>query len=572
MSIFADVWSWFRGGIRAKAQHARNVEAVEANRRAAIAKHAALIENTPVIPSHSSSRGGSRTFFESAMRQIKEAELTPQTQKMLVESLLIESGPLDPDWITPYQDWISTLNWNGGFFPILNENVGRKDGSFFPFFRSEQELMILRGMSRIICTTNNHARGGLGTYKSYVIGTGFKTVIKDRDAEGGNERTRAEVEAFFKRWEKINRWSERQQEFFLRSVRDGEARLRAFAAVGESKMPTCRFVWPEQVRRPGTGGIDYTYGKKCDPDDIETVLEFAIHSIDPADTDPDYVNPRDIMEVLRNVDLGVKRGLPDFCWGMRDAVQSAGKVERNVGEGSAIQAAIAYVMQYAMASPSEIMATATADSDWTAQRPFSGNNQTRPVQQFDPGTIIHTSKNETFVPSPYSAGVEGHISTVAMLLRSAAVVWSAPVWWFSGDADTGTFAGQMVAESPSVKHCESQQEIYSSAEIRFLTRILELAIECGAITDKDALSKIEIEQEVTSPAVRDKLKEAQVDQIHVGLAAKSPQQVTREIGDQTPDEVAKEIAEAPKPPAPEPKPGEKPGLEPDNGVKKPSTE
>ena len=531
MTLALDLWRSFRSWARGKAESHRLREARQENERRRVAKQSELIDNLPIVPS------GPRIAQDQLapiVEGIRKADISNATKRMLIESL-----PIQPDWLTPWQDWLNTLQFDG-WWPVITGLTGRKEGAFFPFFRSEMELQILRDISRAIYTTNNHARGMTRGLRSYTIRKGYKATIVDKDNK--DPVLQAKAQRVLDRFIAKNRWYARQQEFFTRSVRDGEALLRIFAGESGDRIPAVRFVWPEQIKQPqgSTSDLTWSYGVHTDPNDIETVHGYAVHALDGS---PNFeeVSAADIVHFKRNVDSGVKRGIPDFVWGMKDALEQAGKLERNLGHGSAIQSAIAYIIQYAFGTRGEIEQAAMDNEDYKEGRPYPTNN-TRSVQQFEPGMIVHTSKNEQFVESPYSAGVAGHIEVVKLLLRSAQSLWNAPSWLGSSDAsDMGAYTSSLVAESPFVMGVETEQDDYAAVFLKVLTRVLEYAIEAGLLPE-DTLQKVEIKQEVLSPVARDRAVEATIAHTKLEDKTTSPQQVIREAG-QKPEDIIEEWKE-----------------------------
>lgn len=535
MSLVADLWRSVRSWIRGKAESARLREKAQENQRRRLDKQRQIIDALPIVPDAPAARIA-KADLAPIMESLKSRDdISPQTKRMLIESL-----PVQPDWLTPWQDWLNSLQFDG-WWPIITGLTGRKEGAFFPFFRSEMELQILRDISRALFTTNTHARGMTRGLKSYTIRKGFKITITDRD--GKDPELQVKTQAFIDQFVRRNRWYARQQEAFTRSVRDGEVLLRIFPGKNDG-IPVVRFVWPEQIKQPKASNLQdllsWSYGVHTDPDDIETVLHYAVHKLDGS-TDYEAVDAKDIVHIKRNVDSGVKRGIPDFVWGMKDALEQAGKVERNLGHGSAIQAAIAYIIQYAAGTRSEIENASIDNRDYTEGRPYS-ENSTRSVQQFEPGMIVHTSKNEQFLESPYSQGVAGHIEVCKLLLRAAHSLWNAPPWLGSSDAsDMGAYTSSLVAESPFVMGVESDQEDYAEAFMKLIRRAIEYGIAAGLLPS-DVLQKVEIKQEVLSPVARDRQVEATIAHTQLEDETTSPQQVIREAG-RKPEDVIKEWKE-----------------------------
>lgn len=541
MSLLAIIRDWWHGR-RAAAAAARLEQSArlraaqtavdrEQNRALAVAKQRSIIEALPILPDKGAVVDGGKVA--RAVKSILErTDLSAPTKRQLIESL-----PTHPDWVVPYQDWLNSHSWDGMWWGTITGLTHRNDGSDPPFFRSEMELQILRDMSRMLVKTNNHAKGMIKARRGYIIRKGYAITVTDKD--GKNPQLQAHVQSFFDRWSRVNRWVRRQKEAFLKSSRDGEVFTRVFSGASiPDRMPRIRFIWPEQVKNPG-GALEWSYGVRTHPDDIEAIESYAVFALDGTPSHVE-VSARDVFHFKRNVDSGVKRGIPDFVWGLYEVLSSAGKLERNLGEGSAIQASIAYVLEHAVGTKSEIEDAVLVRGDYTTQRMWD-RNPTRGVQQFEPGLIVDTDKNTQFKPSPYSAGVDGHLQVVDLLCRSAAVTENAPPWITTSIPSDASFASALVSESPFTINTEDEQEDYQEYFTAILDRVLEVAVEDGLLP-REALSAIEIQLEPTPPVARNKGEEASVNKTYFDMRAKSPQQIIKEQGGK-PEEVVQEWRE-----------------------------
>src|SRR5262245_63114872 len=67
-----------------------------------------------------------------------------------------ESFGWEADWVAPYRDFFDAGRADAWFSP-LNSTWDRRHGHAYPMYWSEQQLAILRGMSRVIANTNPSA-------------------------------------------------------------------------------------------------------------------------------------------------------------------------------------------------------------------------------------------------------------------------------------------------------------------------------------------------------------------------------------------------------------------------------
>lgn len=436
---------------------------------------------------------------------------------------LKESAALDYDWVSPWSALLQQRAEDPAWMPIGSTSA-RKHGTNFPFYQTEQQLGMLRDLSRIVVGTNNNAAGLLRGYNAFVIGTGFATKVSAKKGAGANgTAAAARVTTFLDTWAKLNNWPERQQELGRRTERDGDGILRLFADDGWLK---CRFVWPEQVTQPpGTSFEEYSFGIKWEHDedgepDVEAVEEVYVASA----TDPargDFVPAEDVVLFQPENDAGVKRRLPLFAFGTREVLDTAGRLTRNLGEGAAVRAAIAYMREHEAATEEDVEAANFADADFR-ERPLAGDTY-RPVNVSYPGMVVDFAKGTNHVPQPVASDTGANSAVVDLLVRSACARINAPEWLGSSNAaNMGAYTSSLVAESPFVKGVVSVQGYYRARFLRVIDRALRVAAAHGIIDRRD-LELVDVDLVPPSPVVRDKLQEAQAASIEIPLGVDSRQ-------------------------------------------------
>ena len=453
-----------------------------------------------------------------------------QRQEELLESLDTWS---QSDWWSRSDPWDRT-----GEMSILTRGSisipsDRRHGDNWPIFRTEQELNRIRQDARILLATNGYAQGLLQNLRNYVLGKGFtfravaKKTARGEGLSGLVEQIQSEIDAFAK----ANAWVGRQQEGFDRSRRDGEFFLRYFDSVEGLQV---RFIEPERIQNPpgATGAEGWNYGirHQMQPEDVETVLEYHLAAADPTNGQVgEYVPVEEILHLKINVDRNIKRGLTDFCFDTLAALRRATKLQRNLSESAAIQAAIAEIVQFETARKSDVEDYVDARADYTFNRPNQNNGRDVNLQRIEPGTIRRIPKGQTYVPPPFSQGIPTHLQVIQGDLRNAGQAFSAPEYLASGDYSNGNFASTKEAGTPFVKNSECLQEFYKEAFLTVAKRAIRNAIDNGRLPS-DVLALVEIQVEAPAVTTTNILELAQRDQIQVGLGAKSPQTVAMESG------------------------------------------
>ncbi len=435
---------------------------------------------------------------------------------------LKESAALDYDWVSPWQALLQQRDTEPGWFP-LGSSSARRHGTNFPFYQTEQQLGMLRDLSRIVVGTNNNAAGLLRGYNAFVIGTGFATKVAAKP--GTNDRGEAaagRITTFLDAWSKLNNWPERQQELGRRTERDGDGILRLFPDDGWLK---ARFVWPEQITQPPGGTFeDWSFGihwtETEDGPDCESIEEVYVARTDEPEKG-DFVPAKEIVLFQPECDAGVKRRVPLFAFGMREVLDTAGRLTRNLGEGSAVRAAIAYMRQHAAAGESDVEAMNFADADFR-EKGYPGDTY-RAVNVGYPGMVVDFPEGMEHVPQPVASDTAANSAVVDLLIRSACARINAPEWLGSSNAaNMGAYTSSLVAESPFVKGIVGTQGYYRSRFLRVIDAALETAAAHGVIERSD-LELVTVDLIPPSPIVRNKVEEAQTASIEIPLGVDSRQ-------------------------------------------------
>ena len=321
----------------------------------------------------------------------------------------------------------------------------RDQGRNYPIFQTEQELAFIRGAARLVTTSNPVAVGVLASLTNYVIGNGFqyKATAAAGNGDGQLALIANEIIAEFL---SENDWcGDLDRELFQRSrvdgeyflglwhVGDGHVQARAVEPdqVTEPANPAALAEWLEQSRErqgasrrwscnesPPAGNprlapcgsqVDagnWMFGVHTDSLDAQEIHGYYVQWSN-RDLDWDYLpggNPcvgnfgpivppggaGAWMEHARlNVVRSVKRGLSDF-FPIEGNLDLARRVMRNMGEGSAVQAAIAWIQEMTPGVTQAQVNTGTlARADATYITPtMQGAGRVHSLQQYQPGTIL----------------------------------------------------------------------------------------------------------------------------------------------------------------------------------------
>ena len=448
-----------------------------------------------------------------------------------MERQLKESATLPDFWVADYGDFGNSQvdSW----LPYMAGNVGRRHGANYPFFLNLQQHGFLRDFSRLIVGQNMFAQGMLEALTSFIVGEGITWTVQQKANTEIIPELAAQAQAVLDGFLAASSWWQVEREAFARSRRDGEFFLRWFVDdVGSGEV---RFVEPEQVIEPPNPTNEWSLGCLNEEGDVAKILAYWV-CYEHDSSQGEEVPAEEMLHYKANVDSTIKRGMPDFSFGTREILDSAYKLLRNMSEGSAIQAAIAEIWQHETATQAQVQGFIDDQAAFVRTNPYTA--KTESIQKIAPGTRRDIPKGMTSIPPPYTAGVPGHVSVFESCLRSAAARWNAPEWIISSNAaNMGAYTSSLVAESPFVMRGKAEQKAYIQTFRTMLWQVLQAAVGAGRL-DERALTHLELQGKAPRIEIRNKLEQAQVDQVYVGLGVKSRQTVQLELGLDSEQELA----------------------------------
>jgi hypothetical protein len=444
------------------------------------------------------------------------------TSNGLEDRLLEAFDALWNDFVDPREPYTDA---GGQWWSPVGAGSGGAGAGFGLGPVNEQQLRELRGQCRALATVNEFAINGHENRISYIVGSGHSyraTVCKGMEAE---PELALAVQKVLERFERENRWHERQQEIVRRMDRDGEAFLRFF--VDHEGQTRVRFIEPDQIAAPRERATDpsASFGVQTDPHDVETVHGYYV--------DGELVDAADVQHRRANVDLNVKRGLPLFT-PVRKNLRRAEKLLRNMSVVAEIQSAIALIRKHRGVSRSGVETFVAnnaqfvaASADATATNGATG--RTRHVSQYGPGTILDAPAGLEYDFPTAGVDAAAFVTILQAELRAIAARLVMPEFMFTSDASNSNFASTMVAEGPAVRMFERLQANLIEQDRAVMWRVVHNAIRAGLLPPT-AGNCIEIQITGPSLRVRDQLREAQIDRIAHTHGILSPQSWSQHLG------------------------------------------
>ena len=442
------------------------------------------------------------------------------------------------DLIDP-RDYIPTdsdLGYNSGSF--VSDRVGNRErGEDYPIFRTENDLAMIRAMGDFFAKRSAGGVGPLSTLSNYVFSKGFAITAQAAERVVAPEELLVAVQKAINGFTEFNGFAGTfDRELDHRSRRHGEA----LATLKPTSCGNVRatFAEPSQLTEPTarTRMLEDWISDTglADLDGVCSSWSFGVHTPEGRHNEPlgyhfvwnatgtnwDYLPASRVLHVKRNVDACVKRGISDF-YACSEFLAHSEKLLRNTAMGSATQAAIAYIKEYAEGVTKDQAVRQQADkATRTASVPtLGGSTRTLYQRRFEPNTVLEVSAGQKYTSGPLgSERAPRFIEVVQAALRYVGVRWNMPEYMISGDASNANLASALVAEAPFVKAREADQLVYSNYFRDLFWKVLRIRFEAGAFSAwvgsfAELQSLIYLKIDPPSVATRDRAKEIAADDI-----------------------------------------------------------
>lgn len=382
--------------------------------------------------------------------------------------------------------------------PYLQSSpADRQDGRYLPIYDTEADLRILRAMTRLLAETVPAAATIMERLCDYTVSTGYDYQILPSDGEKKNALSQRAVR-IWEQFGKENSWfAQGEREAFKVSHEEGEW-----------------LAWPESV----DGGIelcDATTDEITEPahkrDLEEYVAErhgisvagaawnFGVHRRtrgrrilgfhvvrDNAGADWDYVQASRAAWLKRYTPSRANRGVSGFYLPCQ-YLQRADKVFRNTAEGTAIQAAIAYIVEHASGHSGKQVESLTASKALVGglasayvRNQQAGRSMTSSVAGITPGSVPHVNNGQRVHAGPLGSTQSNiYLDVMQAGIRMGGALWAMPEGMSTGDWSNGTYSSTEIAEGPFMKGREADQILTGEQFEKLVWAVLLVAYEQG---------------------------------------------------------------------------------------------
>lgn len=375
----------------------------------------------------------------------------------------------------------------------------------------EHRQMVLR--SRWLAHNHPFACAALELRAAYIVGSGHHYTLAPR-RQNETIATNAAIETaldVLDAWSESQRWPLVQREIQLRLDRDGEAWV---------------YLDPDTLHVRLIDALRITGPMR--PSDEYEAYGLRLHDGDPYRIEGYWLDgeqllpPTNVQFRKANVDAALPRGVP-VLWPARESLRRAWHILRAASTVAGIQAAIAAVVQRRQGAG--VSAWIDPSVDPGAAKDAEG----RTVQQLPPGAILQLRPGEEWQTHAGSLNVANFAAAIQAELRAVAARLCLPEYMLTADASNANYSSTLVAEGPAVKTFERLQAEMIWYDLWIIRRVLRRAEERGELPPGFTRA-IRIEAEAPTVQSRNRLAEAQADQILLASGVVSPQTIARRHG------------------------------------------
>jgi capsid protein len=183
-----------------------------------------------------------------------------------------------------------------------------------------------------------------------------------------------------------------------------------------------------------------------------------------------------------------------------------------------IQSAIAVIRKHKAATAAGLADFVANQADVSVTSSATG--RTSHFRRYAPGTILDAVAGTDYEFPAAGIDAGRYVAVLQAELRAVASRLVMPEFMLSSDASNANYSSTMVAEGPAVKMFDRLQHEMLEDDVSLLRRVVGHAVASGRLPS-EALLAVDIRGIPPSLAVRDRLKDAQADQILVRNGAMS---------------------------------------------------
>jgi hypothetical protein len=345
-------------------------------------------------------------------------------------------------------DWTRLLQGPNGepYVPIFFRDP-------FPYkalsVRTYADAQKLRAFSRWLWENNAWAASLVKNATSFVCGNGYQVKISSEQ-----KRLTKDVQQWIDEWNYNHDAYRLHQETVARSLYDGEVFIRHYPSMdGDTEL---RFIEPDSVL---PGDVDWegewSGGIKTPIDDWETPLEYAVWYYDNKyEKIPAYL----VNHLKCNVRRNEKRGLPIFQQ-IGQSLYQLDMLHEALRSGETARQKIAYIKEYEQAGQYTVQ---SLHNQQQTDQFISYNQYGQPIEtdikHMQSGTEVTIPRSLKYETGPAGNGEAVQLAT-SLTLSACAARCGYPLWMFTADTQSASYASSVVLDSNLNRTVEDTQNI-----------------------------------------------------------------------------------------------------------------
>ena len=476
-----------------------------------------------------------RTEHEQLRIQVEIQQLTEAIRRADLQERTVE--PL----VEGFQDQVDRSEYltdSPGFFPgeglhdrRMSLPGDRQSGANWPFWRTEPELAMIRGIGRWLMTHDEIAINAIENLKNYTIHTGLTVSVNPSPAFAHDEAAKSVAYAAQRAIEMFsddNDWEgDLEVELFIRSRRDGEYFL-ALSDEGGGHV-RAETIEPEEITEPADPRnledhlqletSDWRFGVAKEPGRPARRRGFFANRMGETN-DWEFYSIDQMCHARINVDRIIARGQSDFFAAYK-TVESASKLLHGTIVGSTLQSYIALIREHAEGvTPTQITDFSASSRD--NQMTVSGSGGTTKAinaRRWYPGETLDVPAGLKYHASPLGNAARGvaYIQVVQAAMRKAGIRWSMPEYLISGDLSNANLASTMAGGAPFERSAAAIQAFYIRSYREVFRKVLRIAHGAGwfsrlsGLAWRDLWAMIDVKIDGPQTSVRDRDKDHQIN-------------------------------------------------------------
>lgn len=428
----------------------------------------------------------------------------------------------------------AAVAWFGGFnFRTSWSLAYTRPGELATVFINETMRRMVVAASRAFCRMNPYWIAAKNARIAYNVGQGHTySVISRVPGKPVDKDLQRKVMDEVQKFCKVNQWRKRQAEKVTRGDRDGEFFLRKYR---NDEVLRVRFVEPMAVQTPGgmSEADGVWFGIKFNQNNYEEPEGYFIRQFNfdggPLTADQEVawsrmIEAKDIQHRKYNVDLSAPRGVPT-TYALRNVLTQAMTTATSMARQVEIRSRIAMIVKQVNATLGQIQPLLQRNR---ATQIVGAGGQMLNAFNYKPGTILNTNDQRTYeFPSP-NLETDKQVMSVKTDVSMACAALGFADFVLSGDSKSN-FASALVKEGPMDKAVSCTQAELIEDDIEILEDAIQHAADAGRL-DAGVLEQIAINAEPPNIIVRNRIAEAQADEILIRSGAMSTETMAERHG------------------------------------------